>query len=143
MKLSPSAWKKKDGKKSRSAFENNRQALAFHPPPIWFKPRKKNGEDKDGKKSDKKDEYKEIDLRLDPSEKKSETIKKKILILRDPDPEAWIKWQQEIEEVYVGAPVKEPRKKALLAPQFLAGPARDTWKKCYAEVVATHTPEES
>ena len=124
---------KKKGKRASAADPNQ-----LYAPPIYFKPTlTKQTAEGDGKPDKKgKEERKEIELLLDPSDKDSGTIKKHVLVLRHPDPESWIIWLREFEEICEGAPIKGAKLQAISAQQFLAGTAREVWQKCFTEAVA-------
>jgi hypothetical protein len=57
-------------------------------------------------------------------------------VLRNPDPETWIKWVREFEDICASIPIKDPRQKANSTSQFLAGNAKEVWQKHHAEAVA-------
>jgi hypothetical protein len=81
------------------------------------------------KKGDKeKAETKEIELLINPKDEDSTTIKKKVLVLRNPDPESLIIWLWEFEKVCESVPIKEANLKAKMALQFLAGNAKEAWQ---------------
>jgi hypothetical protein len=94
------------------------------------------------KKGDKeKAETKEIELLINPKDEDSTTIKKKVLVLRNPDPESLIIWLWEFEKVCESVPIKEANLKAKMALQFLAGNAKEAWQKFYREAIADYATD--
>ena len=96
---------------SKSVLELQRQALQFHPPPIWFNKKKKNR--KDGT-SDKEDEtsVKTIEIPLNIRDPLQGSIEKSVKILKTKnDPEKWIEWRMAYEETLLelGTPDYESR----------------------------------
>ena len=135
--------KRRRGKKGKDKYSPNwagkSQVLTWSSPPIWFKPNlKKQTIDAEVNKDSKaKEETKEVELMLNPSEEKSTTIKKKCVVLRNPDPESWVIWVREFAEICESVPIKDPRAKSTSALQFLASTAKEAWQKHYAETVAS------
>ena len=132
------------GEKYRPGWYKKEQILTWSSPPIWFKPKllkqTAEAEANPDKKSTSKEETKEVELLLDPNDADGPSIKKKVLVLRNPDPESWIKWIREYEEICVSIPIKDAKAKALSAQQFLAGHAREVWQKNYTEAVIKNPP---
>ena len=72
MTFTPAIWKK--GRNSgQRALELQQKALAFHPPPIWFTPKKA------GDKHEKlgSEDYKEVKLVVDHTEKAKRYVTKR------------------------------------------------------------------
>ena len=148
MKVAPSNTNKRTkGKKNRDEYDQQCRSLVYDPPPIWFTPKKKKGEE--GKtKSDKDMMYKEIESYFDLSNKPLGKFKAKIRILRDPSPEDWLVWLKEVDEFYESKRDLSPRAKALIVPQFLTDNAKMIWQKHYVDAIARvettyNLPEES
>ena len=146
MKVGPNVGKRRSRRfrRGRKSYSSQQQkTISFHSPPIWFKPDKlKQTAEAEGNSNKGKEERKEIELLLDPEDKDSGTIKKKVLVLRNPDPESWITWLMEFEEVCNSAPIKGAKLQAISALQFLAGLAKETWQKNYATAVAANTTDD-
>ena len=138
MKVSPSAYKSKKGNKAARALQREKNALAFHPPPIWFTPRKKSNKT-EGSSDDKSDkEYKELNLK-----NLGQKVSTKVRVLREPDAETWIAWQIDMEETFANIPLNDAEKKAQLIPQFLAGTIKEIWQRSYRDTVAFYGLEEN
>ena len=150
MKVDPNVGnpqrRRRKGKRSSSTNSYaSQKALSFHSPPIGFKSDRllqtaDAGAAGNGKTKGK-EESKEIELMLDPDDKDSGTIKKKVLVLRNPDPESWICWQMEFEEICYSAPIKGAKLQAVSALQFLAGTAKEVWQKNYQDCVVEKAAE--
>jgi hypothetical protein len=127
---------KNKGKKPVDASALRQKALIFDPPPILIVPRKCEGKEQGEKtKKNLESDLKEIEVMVDPNVKALGTIKRKVPILRNPTPEEWFKWRVEFEEICESKPIPDPRRKALVAPTFLADQAKDAWQRHYRDTV--------
>ena len=90
--------------------------------------------DKSKKSKDKFDDegnYKQIEVPIEPGEKNSKTIEKKVRLFGDSDrsPEAWIKWRIELDEIIRDYPLESGAHKTAMALALLKGSARDKFQQ--------------
>ena len=134
MKLAP-FWAKSKKTKQLAALDAKRKALVFDPPPIWFWPKKKK-ENGEKSKIESENNFKEVELFLDPTNRALGKFKVKVRVLREPKPEEWLIWIRDIENIFESYDNLSPRSKALMIPNFLVDSAKGIWQKHYAEAVA-------
>jgi len=110
----------------KSIAEAHQQSLALFPPPIpFYVDEKEEKKKKDKNKSEEKDNFKEISLRLDPEDENGETLKKKVRLFENGTPEEWFRWRIEFDEVVRDAPLLTPQAQNCAAVAFLRGKAKD------------------
>jgi hypothetical protein len=137
MKVASSKRQKRNNKnKTRDASNTICRALVFDPPPVWFDQKTKKGDEGKNKNFEENKTYKEIESYFDIYNKPLGKFKAKICVLRDPTPEDWLLWLQEVDEFYSSKPNLAPREKALIVPQFLLDTAKLVWQKHYLSAVA-------
>ena len=137
MKNASSKRQKRNNKnKTHDANDRIRRTLVFDPPPIWFTPKAKKGAEGTNKNNEENKTYKEIESYFDINNKPLGKFKVRIRVLRDPTPEDWLLWLQEVDDFYMSKPNLAPREKALIVPQFLSDTAKLIWQKHYLSAVA-------
>ena len=115
--------KKRKSENSSAEMQTN---ISINTPSIPFDKPKKSKE-----KSDDEDNYKKIEVSIEPGEKNSKTIKKKVFLFGDSDmsPEAWVKWRIELKEIIRDFPLETGKHKASMALALLKGSARDKFQQ--------------
>ena len=130
--------KKRKSENSSAEMQTN---ISINTPSIPFDKPKKSKE-----KSDDEDNYKKIEVSIEPGEKNSKTIKKKVFLFGDFDmsPEAWVKWRIELEEIIRDFPLETGKHKASMALALLKGSARDKFQQTLLTLDTENTakPEE-
>ena len=111
----------------KAVAEAHHQSLALFPPPIAFYVKEKMDGAK-AKKRNEKDDFKEIELKIDPTEQEGETLKKRVRIFETGTPEEWIRWRIEFDEVARDAPLTNASAKTKTALAFLRGKAREAFQ---------------
>ena len=96
MKLAP-FWAKSKKTKQLAALDAKRKALVFDPPPIWFWPKKKK-ENGEKSKIESENNFKEVELFLDPTNRALGKFKVRVQVLSEPKPEEWLMW---IKDIYI------------------------------------------
>jgi transposase InsO family protein len=99
--------------------------LGMYPPPIYFNRKKVKG----GDTSDE-DNYKTVTLLVDPDDpEKSETVEKKVRIFGGSEnPEDWVKWRIEFDEVVRDMPLTTAIAKTKMALTLLKGRAKELFQ---------------
>ena len=80
--------------------------------------------DKKNKKKQEELEYKAVNLKVNPNDKKSDKIEKKVLIFGNGTTEDWIRWRIEFDECMRDVPQLElSNSKTIMAIALLKGQA--------------------
>ena len=114
------------------AMELGAQAMSLNPPPIPFQYGKSKDEQRNrlGKESET---TKSIEIKIDPTNEESETVTKKMRVFADGEPEEFLVWAMEFDEIIRDAPFNNGIAKQRAAVTFLKGRARtvflDYWNK--------------
>ena len=97
-------------------------------------------------KSDDEGNYKKIEVPIEPGNRNSKTVEKKVCLFGDSDmsPEAWVKWRIELEEIIRDFPLETGKHKASIALALLKGSARDKFQQTMLTLDMENTakPEE-
>ena len=111
--------------------EHYRRSVVYYPPPVPFEKT-----DKKSKKKKEESDYKTVDLKVDPTDKKSDKIEKKVLIFSDGTTEEWIRWRIEFDECVRDVPLESSNSKTKMAIALLKGRALELFQQYNHELIA-------
>ena len=110
--------------------------IALNPPSIYFDKPKSTVE-----RYDDEGNFKKLNIPLDPTNRNSKTIERKVRLFGDYDtsPEAWVKWRMEFKEVINAYQLNDLRNKVMLANNLLKDSARDKFQQTHTRLEAENS----
>ena len=119
----------------RLAAEAQLRTVQHMPPPIPFDPPKKKGRKDKGSPKSNDDEdstkYVSMDVRLDPTDKHSEKVTRKLKVFEDGTPEEYCKWRIDYDDLVANPAFSKPEAKVSLLLTILKGKSRDSFMTYY------------
>jgi hypothetical protein len=118
----------KSGKRKSSEYSSAETQMNFsiNTPSIPFEKPKKSKD-----KSDDEGNYKKIEIPLNPGQRGSKTIERKVRVFGDYDtsPEAWVKWRIDLDDVIRDLKITVGDTKSSMAMALLKDSARDKFQQ--------------
>ena len=131
------------------AAEAHGKTMQLMPPPIPFDPpsKKKSRSDRNRQKSDDDDtdstQYISFDIRIDPKDKNSEKVTRKLKVFEDGTPEEYCKWRIDYDDFITYPAFSKADAKLSLLTSILKGKSRDSFNVYHAKCKADNEEEKA
>lgn len=110
------------------------RTLQLSPPPIPFEETSKGKTLKDGKATEEEEDPTKsvsVDLKLNPDDKDSELMKRKVSVFKEGTPEDYCKWRVDFNDLIEHPTFQSPVAQANILKTILKGKAKDTFVSSY------------
>jgi len=130
------------------AAEAHSKTMQLMPPPIPFDPpsKKKSRSDRSRQKSEEDDadstQYISFDIRIDPKDKNSEKVTRKLKVFEDGTPEEYCKWRIDYDDLVTYPAFAKAEAKLSHLTSILKGKSRDNFNTYHAKCKAYNEEEE-